>query len=153
MNFRIEALPTSIAELARSSSHDDYGNALAPEVQPSPGNPCRHCLRRARAGERLLLFSYSPLERQTPYKEVGPIFVHADGCSRYELANEFPVDFLGPIVLRAYDTEQRICDVSVVTDATNAERATALLAKQRVAFVHARSYTHGCYLFRLDRTP
>jgi len=152
MMMNVIAIPSELAAAARSNPSDAHGNALVAEVQSEAGNPCRHCLRRARAGERLTLFSHSPFERQNPYKEHGPIFVHSDGCERYASLHELPPDFLDrPIVLRAYDNQQRIARVAVVVDGATRSRAEQLLSDPDVAFLHARSFTHGCYLFRIDR--
>lgn len=152
MSFIVTSLETGVAEEMRSSLRDAYGNDLQPETQTAHGNPCRHCLCRAREGERLVLFSYSPFDQRNPYKEVGPIFVHADGCPRYAQTDRLPEDFLNrPIVLRGYDARQRISNVSVVVDGTTQRRVEELLADPDVVFVHARSFTHGCFLFRIDR--
>ena len=153
MNVSIEPIDSEIAGAMRAASHDAYGNALQPEIQAHPGNPCRHCLKRAAAGERLVLFSYSPFERKNPYKEVGPVFVHADGCARYTECDRVPADFLNrPLVLRGYDAAQRIVEVAVVVDGHTERRIRELLAIPEIAYLHARSFTHGCYLFRIDRS-
>jgi Protein of unknown function (DUF1203) len=152
MMMNVTAIPSDLAATVRRSTHDASGNALEPEFQERGGNPCRHCLRRATAGERLTLFSHSPFDRHNPYKEYGPIFVHSDGCERYATQNELPPDFADrPIVLRAYDFEQRIARVAVVVDGATDLRARELLSDPEIAFLHARSFTHGCYLFRIDR--
>lgn len=152
MSFIVTPIESAVADEMRAASQDAYGNNLHAETQTKPGNPCRHCLRRANPGERLVLFSYSPFEMRNPYKEVGPIFVHADGCPRYAQRDRLPEDFLNrPIVLRGYDAEQRIASVSVVVDASTQRRVEELLADPAIAFVHARSFTHGCFLFRVDR--
>jgi|SRR5579862_1442510 len=152
MSFVVTALASEVARDARSASRDEHGNVLSAEIQHAGGNPCRHCLRRADAGERLVLFSYSPFAVRNPYKEVGPVFVHADGCERYGDVGRLPADFLNrPLVLRGYDAEQRIVAVAVVADGRTEQRVEELLGEPEVAFVHARSFTHGCYLFRIDR--
>ena len=152
MSFIVTSLETAVADEMRGASRDPYGNELHPETQTIPGNPCRHCLRRATVGERLVLFSYSPFQTRNPYKEVGPIFVHADGCSRYTQNGRLPEDFSNrPIVLRGYDGRQRIARVAVVVDGSTEGRIEELLADPEIAYVHARSFTHGCYLFRVDR--
>lgn len=154
MNVSITPISTAVAEAMRAVSRDDFGNALEPEVQTQPGNPCRHCLRRATAGERLVLFSFSPFDRRNPYKEVGPVFVHADGCEHYADTAQVPEAFADrPIVLRGYDAEQRIAQVAVVVDGHVERRIEELLADPAIAYLHARSFTHGCYLFRVDRRP
>jgi len=152
MSFIVTSLDTAIADEMRHAPRDAYGNALQAETQTVPGNPCRHCLRRAKEGERLVLFSYSPFDTRNPYKEVGPIFVHADGCARYAQNDRLPEDFLNrPIVLRGYSADQRIAKVAVVVDGTTESRVEELLADPAIAFVHARSFTHGCFLFRVAR--
>lgn len=152
MSFIVTALETAVADAMRNASQDAYGNAIDAETQTAPGNPCRHCLRRANAGERLVLFSYSPFDTRNPYKEVGPIFVHADGCPRYPQDDRLPEDSLNrPITLRGYDAAQRIAQVAVVVDGTTERRVEELLADPDIAFIHARSFTHGCFLFRVDR--
>ncbi len=152
MMMNVIAIPSDLAATVRGGTHDELGNALEPEVQERGGNPCRHCLRRATAGERLTLFSHSPFDRQNPYKEYGPIFVHTDGCERYAERNALPPDFSDrPIVLRGYDRQQRIARVAVVVDGETELRAEQLLSDPEIAFLHARSFTHGCFLFRIDR--
>ncbi|HEY1975180.1 MAG TPA: DUF1203 domain-containing protein [Candidatus Baltobacteraceae bacterium] len=152
MSLIVTSLDTAVADEMRNASQDAYGNALHAEMQTAPGNPCRHCLRRAKEGERLVLFSFSPFDTRNPYKEVGPIFVHADGCERYAQNDHLPEDFLNrPITLRGYDAAQRIDQVAVVVDGTTERRVEELLANPEIAFVHARSFTHGCFLFRVDR--
>ena len=152
MLMNVIALPTEVAAAMRRRTRDDAGNELESELQTAFGNPCRHCLRRANPGERLILFSYSPFETQNPFKETGPIFVHADDCARYSETHQLPPDFTaGPIVLRGYDAEQRIARVSVVVDGQAPQRAQELLDDISIAFIQARSFTHGCYLFRIER--
>lgn len=148
--YAVHALDTETVERLRSARIDDYGNEVI--AREAIGGPCRHCLRYPVAGERLALVSYSPFEKRNPYKEVGPIFLHADGCERYE-GDGFPEAFATkPIVLRAYDYEQQIYRPEAIVDGTQEQRATALLADANVAYIHARSFTHGCYYFRIDRT-
>jgi hypothetical protein len=148
LRYRISALPTAAVERLRRAPFDDFGNPLEAAVE---SGPCRHCLRYAQPGERLVLLAYSPFERTNPYAETGPIFVHADGCARYEDAG-LPPDFAArPLALRGYDAAQTIARAEVVVDGTAAERIAALLDDPQIAFVHVRSLTHGCYMFRADR--
>jgi len=146
--YVVHALPTELAERLRSAPVDDYGNEV---IAREEIGPCRHCLRYSVPGERVVLVSYSPFEIRNPYKEVGPIFLHAAECERYE-GDGLPEAFAKkPLVLRAYDSQQNIYRPEVVTDETQERRIEALLADPKVAYIHARSYTSGCYLFRIDR--
>jgi hypothetical protein len=148
--FHIHRLDTEVAERMRRARTDEYGNDLAAQVDEEGGSPCRHCLSRSKPGERLVLFSHSPFDVRNPYKEVGPIFVHADGCEPYNETGEWPADF-SRVMLRAYDKQQ--CIITGVFAIDNAEDLiTELLARDGVAFVDARSITHGCWLFRIERS-
>jgi hypothetical protein len=150
--LKIIAMPTADSTRARGAMRDDFGNTLAPLISDGSG-PCRHCLRYARSGERVLLFSYRPFANSGPYQEVGPVFVHADGCERYATDGGFPADFIArPLVLRPYDADDNIHDSQVYAEAGSAERtAQTLLANPSVAYVHARSRTRGCFMFRIER--
>ena len=110
-------------------------------------------LSNAFSGEPLLLFSYKPFDRPAPYQEVGPVFLHADGCDRYASDDGFPSDFgQRPLVLRPYDQNDNIQGPQVFAEPGSAQRAAcALLDDPTVAYVHARSRASGCYLFRIER--
>jgi hypothetical protein len=151
--LKIIAMPTPEATRVRNAMRDDFGNTLSPLIADGSG-PCRHCLRYANSGDRLLLFSYKPFAGTVPYQEVGPVFVHADGCERHAPEAGFPADFSQrPLVLRPYDADDNVQDSQVFADAGGAERAArALLENPAVAYVHARSRTRGCYMFRIERT-
>jgi hypothetical protein len=150
--LKITAMATSDAQRVRTLLSDEFGNELSPQISDGSA-PCRHCLRYASAGDRLLLFSYKPFEKPAPYQEIGPVFVHADGCERFSGGGVFPADFSQrPLVLRAYDAQDNIHDSQVYADAGGAERAAQdLLADPAVAYVHARSRSTGCYMFRIER--
>jgi hypothetical protein len=150
--LKIIAMPTADASRVRSAMRDGFGNALSPMLSDGSG-PCRHCLRYSGSGERLLLLSYKPFAKAGPYQEVGPVFVHADGCKRYPSDGGFPADFSArPLVLRPYDADDNIHDSQVFADAGSAEHAVqALLENPSVAYVHARSRTRGCFMFRIER--
>ena len=148
----IVAMPTSDAQRVRAAMRDQFGNELTPHAADGSG-PCRHCLRYAGVGEALLLFSYKPFEKAVPYQEIGPVFLHADGCERYTSDAGFPADFRQrPLVLRPYDGSDNIQARQVYADAGEAESAArTLLANPDVAYVHARSRASGCFMFRIER--
>jgi len=53
--------------------------------------------------------------------------------------------------LRAYDGEAMMTEAEVIEGERLAERASALLADERVAFLHAHFAGAGCFAFRVDR--
>ena len=101
----------------------------------------------------MLLFSYKPFENTGPYQELGPVFLHADGCERHSEVNGFPEAFVQrPLILRPYDEHDNISGTQHYADAGEAATmANDLLANPAVAYVHARSRTRGCYMFRIER--
>ena len=148
----IIAMPTADAQRVRAAMRDGFGNDLSPQAADGSG-PCRHCLRYARTGEPLLLFSYKPFAKAAPYQEIGPVFLHAEGCERHASDAGFPADFSQRrLVLRAYDAHDNIHAPQVYADAGEAENAAhTLLADPNVAYVHARSWASGCFMFRIER--
>ncbi|MGZ5022919.1 MAG: DUF1203 domain-containing protein, partial [Chthoniobacterales bacterium] len=150
-DFRISALPTEIAEKARAMARTGASDHALITVDSPTGYPCRHCLRWAQPGERVVLFPFSSIAPGRPYSETGPIFVHEQSCARYATENEFPEAFRNGRVLRAYDAEDNMSD-AVILDGEEAEAVIAkLFADSQTAFLQARSATRGCYTFRIER--
>src|SRR5262252_8781789 len=102
-SFRIVPLPTEIADAARRAVNADAVDHALIIVDTPESAPCRHCLRWAQLGERVILFPYTAIPSGQPYSETGPIFIHADECQRYSATNEYPADFRNGRVVRAYD--------------------------------------------------
>lgn len=67
----------------RRAGEDDLGNPLAAHMATGTGEPLRCCLCSARAGEAIALISYAPFTDRSPWREVGPVYVHADPCEGY----------------------------------------------------------------------
>jgi len=150
----IRALPADVAARIRRTRKDDYGNALRPQDGEGCA-PCRSCLQLSDPGEDVPLFSYRPFSAPGLYQEVGPIFIHASQCPTYPSDAGFPQAFSErPLILRPYDASDAICGSQILAPAGEAvNEARRLLEVPNVAYVHARSVTRGCYLFRVERTP
>lgn len=153
--FRVDAIPAAELDRIRAAGVDDFGNPLEPRVvRESGGTPLRCCLREADAGERVVLIAYRPASIGGPYAEVGPVFVHADGCEGYAASDRYPEGFRHrQQLLRAYDARGRQVE-NVVVDGVRAELAISdLLGRADVAFVHSRNVLAGCYMFAITRDP
>jgi hypothetical protein len=136
---------------------DDGGNTIEPFLDGDGGWPLRCCLRSSSAGERIAIIAWSPFDWTGPYRETGPVVVHADRCPTpavrlARLPDEFEAR---QIVLRPYSHDHRIV-YDLVTHlsagagvATHVER---LLDDPRVAEVHGRNWTGGCYAFSARRS-
>src|SRR4051794_38030384 len=76
--FRIVPLPSEIADGAREAHRRGARDHPLVEVDSRHTYPCRHCLRWAQPGERVILFTYASIPPGRAYAETGPIFVHED---------------------------------------------------------------------------
>ena len=150
-SFQIVPLSTEIADTARRVAKAGAADHAVITVDSPESSPCRHCLRWAEPGERVVLFPYTAIPAGQPYSETGPIFVHADKCQRYSATNEYPADFRNGRVFRAYDSNYNIIDAQVVDGSEPEVVIESLLQNPETAFVDARSVTRGCFTFRVQR--
>ncbi|GAA0253787.1 DUF1203 domain-containing protein [Cryptosporangium japonicum] len=152
MTFVISPIPPARLSAMRTSGADDAGAPLAPFTTDEDGAPLRCCLRNARAGERVALVAYRPGGTAGAYREVGPVFVHADACAGYAEPGVYPEAFRPRRqVFRAYDADGRITG-GVLIEGADAEPAIEeLFADPAVATVHSRNVIHGCYMFTITR--
>ena len=149
--FRIAPLPTEVAEEARRVAESGAEDHAIIKVDSATGYPCRHCLRWAQPGERVILFPYASIPPGHPYSETGPIFVHAERCERYGATGEYPVDFRNARVFRAYDANYNMIDTEVANGNDPEAVIEKLLQNPKTEFVDARSVTRGCFTFRILR--
>jgi hypothetical protein len=149
--FRILPLPTEIAEAARHAVKAGASDHAIVSADSPGSSPCRHCLRWAQPGERVILFPYAAIPSGHPYSETGPIFVHATECQRYSATNEYPADFRNGRVFRAYDSNYNIIDAQVMNGSEPEVVIESLFQNPDTAFVDVRSVTHGCFTCRVQR--
>ena len=149
--FRIVPICTEIAEAARREAEAGAPDHVFVTADSPRGYPCRHCLRWAQSGERMILFPFAAIASGRPYSESGPIFVHAERCERYGKTNEFPSDFREGRVVRAYNARHDL----IAAEVANGEGPEAVierfLQQPETAFVHVRSASHGCYTMEIER--
>src|SRR3984893_14882127 len=112
-NFRIVPLRTEIAEAARTAAEAGAPDHRVVTADSPRGYPCRHCLRWALPGERLILFPFAAIPPGRPYSESGPIFGHAEVSERYAATDEFPAAFREGRVIRAYNSGHDITAAEV----------------------------------------
>jgi uncharacterized protein DUF1203 len=149
--FHIVPLPTDFAEKARHAAESDTEDHAVITVDSPFGYPCRHCLRWAQPGERVILFPYASIPPGHPYSETGPIFVHAEPCERYSAPGEYPADFRNGRAFRAYDANYNMIDAEVANANDPEAVIEKLLQNPKTEFVDARSVTRGCFTFRILR--
>jgi hypothetical protein len=150
-SLRIVPLATKVAEAARRATRSGAADHAVISVDSPTGYPCRHCLRFAQLGERVILFPYAGIPPGHPYSESGPIFVHAEACERYAATCEFPADLRKGRVMRAYNSKFDMIDAEIVDGSEPQTVIEKLFQNPETAFVDARSVTRGCYTFRIQR--
>jgi hypothetical protein len=89
-----------------------------------------------------------------PYAEVGPIFLHAEACSRREDSADIPSMLRSPqYLIRGYGADDRIVYGSgrIVPTDQIPRLAREMLGDTRISYVHVRSASNNCYQCRIDR--
>ena len=150
-NFQIRALSSEVADLARKTRVDHFGNTLGVLRDGNP-HQCRVCLTMSQPDEGVILMAHCPFESSQPYSETGPIFVHEQTCQPYKDNLVYPPTFpRSAVVLRAYSSDDRILDAQVVGERGVETVIAELFANPAIAYLHARNLGYGCFMFRIDR--
>ena len=114
--------------------------------------PCRVSLKRAEAGEELLLLNHVHQPMPTsPYRAAGPIFVSRSartGSYRGELP---PILHDRLLSLRAYDATAIMVDAEVAEGGEVLRVIERFLANPEVAHVDAHFARRGCFAARIGR--
>lgn len=153
-DIKVTALDTALVNSLRQGKADANGQRAERAVSDGPGNPCRHCLDFIPEGEEMLIVAHRPFYEPQPYAEVGPIFLCAKACVRWEGEGLPPVlaQTGEDRLLKGYSPEDRIVYGlgEIVGRDRIAERARTVLNDPRVAYVHVRSSTNNCFTCRID---
>lgn len=154
MNIRYEAISTDIARSLQNGDPDAYGNLPERAISAGGRIPCRHCLKLVEEGDDYLIVAHRPFGNLQPYSETGPIFLHAGFCER-AIPNAVLPDMLNSpaYLVRGYDAGERIVygTGQVVPTCDIGQYAEALLADNKISFVHVRSAENNCFQCRIDR--
>lgn len=149
--FRVVPLQTKIAEAARAAAKTGAPDHAVVIADSPGGYPCRHCLRWAQPGERLILFPFAAIPAGRPYSETGPIFVHEDPCERYGTTAKYPADFREGRVVRAYNAQHDMIAAEVPNGTGPEAVIERFLQNPDTAFIHVRSVSRGCYTMGIER--
>ncbi len=151
--IRFTAIATVEARQYQGGGQDANGQEPERHISDGQGNPCRHCLRMIPEGAGMLILAHRPFPEPQPYAEVGPIFVCADHCA--ECGGPLAPQILNSpdYITRGYGADNRIVygTGSVTPLDLISQRAEALFADPRVAYVHVRSARNNCFQVRIDR--
>jgi hypothetical protein len=151
VRFSISPLPADFVARLRLTRRDAFGKAVPVDIAQG-GEPMRDQLRRAAPGERLFLCSYQAVPLPSPFAEIGPVYVSADAPAPEPFIDELPPGYFNrTFAVRAYDANDCIVDSALVEPAAAPEKFRELLARENVAYLHARFAGHGCFAARIDR--
>lgn len=152
----VAPIPQRFLDRVRNEGIDDLGQPVK-RVVAEGGEPCRDVLRRARAGEALILASFSPFSKPGPYKEYGPIFVLAEPSEEAVTRDALPSAgapagyVREQCAVRAYSVDEEIIDAALIRATELEETVERFLASSDSAFLHVRFPAYGCFAFRIDR--
>ena len=154
--FRVEAVPTALADRVRHTRDDGHGNAdLKPiHVDSHPGYICRHCLRDPAVGESVYLLTYSPFSGPAPYRNLGPVFLHTTPCERYGATDMIPTSLRHRLLsVRAYTPDHFM----KTADVTVGHELEAMLERffdmPEVGYIDIHNARPGCFNCRIRRGP
>lgn len=155
--FKVSPIKTEVAQAIRETMIDQHGHQLFVSVANENGyGPCRSCLKQFAAGDRRILFSYSPNQVDHPYNETGPIFIHADECEPYRKTDAFPPEVENgrikfPLVFRAYNEKGVMIGAVLQNGESASATVESLFENGKVAFAHVRNAQFGCFVAHVNR--
>jgi hypothetical protein len=150
--YRVIAMPTEVAQRVRAAKGEVFGFPVYADLATEDA-PCRHCLRQIKAGvERRLLFTYDRFTGVEQLPQPGPVYIHAEQCSRYSEEAGFPPELAeSPRTLEAYSRGRRLVAQEYGLKNSFEQLLQKLFARADVDYVQVNSTTAGCFTFRVER--
>ena len=147
--LKIVPIPTAIAETVRATMKAPVYGFPAHRETAIGRAPCRHCLKLIRPNdEKLILFTYDAFHGQGVPPSPGPVYIHAEACARFAGAGQIPAEYVGqPLTFEAFGESRERLGERLDGEGALEE----IFASAKVQYVHVRSTTAGCYLFRVER--
>ena len=133
-------------------AHCVYGFPAHREVTAGRA-PCRHCLKLIRPlEEELILFTYDSFHGQGVPAMPGPVYVHAEECKAYSGDGVVPAEYRGQLLtFEAFGANRARLAENLVRGSGEDEALQEIFELEKVKYVHVRSTSAGCYLFRVER--
>lgn len=153
-HLKIVPIPKSVAEQVRTTMKaPGYGFPAHRELTTGRA-PCRHCLQLIRPQvEELVLFTYDAFYGQGVPPDPGPVYIHAEACAAYSGDGQIPAAYRGqPLTFEAFGKDRKRLGEIRVAGTNVDEPAMRFFEQPEVEYVHVRSTSAGCYLFRIERT-
>ena len=151
--FRVVAIPTEVVEAVRTTMRaPGYGFPAHAELGADAA-PCRHCLRVIEPRKaRRILFTYDRFAGVESLPQPGPIYVHAESCTRYREDAGIPAELRSsPRTLEAYGRGRRLITQEYVQDGDFEPKLEKIFNDAAVDYVQVHSTAAGCFTFRIER--
>jgi hypothetical protein len=145
----VHAIDPERLDAVRRAGVDEHGNVFTSYAASGSGEPLRCCLRYADADEQIALISWAPFIEVSPWREVGPVYVHAERCAGFH-GDGLPAALAaGPRVLRTYRADGSMnYELNTLVEAGDlAPHLDRLLAEPEVETVHVRTVLPQCFLY------
>lgn len=141
--------------LARGVDHG--GNPVETFIDDEGGWPLRCCLTDSREGDELAIIAFSPFSWRSPYRETGPVVVHAGACPGHD--GRFPAQFEErDQIVRAFGDDSgrvntQVYDRNRLVRAGDglARAVEEVLSDPRVREVHVHNVISQCFSFAASR--
>ena len=102
--------------------------------------------------ELRILFTYDRFSGKESLPQPGPVYIHADDCTRYPEIGHFPEELRNsPRTLEAYARGRRFIAQAHVSDGRFEPAVQGLFANPEVDYLQVHSTTAGCFTFRIER--
>lgn len=156
-SFHAVAIPTEVAETVRSTMKSPKYEFPAYREVAAGRAPCRHCLELVKLNEEeLILFTMDAFlglpNSETVPPSPGPVYIHAEECSRYAGEDTIPETYRGRLLtLEAFGADRKLVEEVRATDSREEVLAAELFRNPEVRYINVRSTEAGCFLFRLER--
>lgn len=151
--LKIVAMDAKIVEQVRETMKTPGYGFPAHREMAAGRAPCRFCLRLIRPREEeLILFTYDAFHGQGVPPMPGPVYVHAEACEPYAGNGELPEDYRGqPLTFETFGANRERIAETRVAGIGEDDVLAELFEREKVEYVHVRSTSAGCYLFRIER--
>ncbi|HRP08349.1 MAG TPA: DUF1203 domain-containing protein [Gemmatimonadales bacterium] len=129
----------------------EYGHPVHRELASGTG-PCRSCLDQFRVGkEERLLVTYRPPSADGSLGAPGPVFIHAEKCTRFD-GQGFPPGLRSlPLLFEARAPGNRVVAAREATGEQIDVAIAGLLSHDGATHLHVRHGIAGCFIARVDR--
>lgn len=123
------------------------------QVPETGSYPCRRCLRDAEIGDTVLLVPYDPFLGDSPYRQHGPIYVHANNsCEAYKGSANVPEQLRKRLLsIRSFDSHHCMVGCDVTQGQDTIDMVSQMMGNEAVEYVHLHNAKAGCFAARVER--